>query len=106
MTDNTIDQLLVLIDKELTDYYTVGSLLSGSSADDETSQKANDLPFGLRIGAKRRRLEQPSDTESDENGVKWGLHLRWRSKMIQWQFKGMLETHCFQIFSLRLKSLL
>ena len=99
MTDTTLDQLHVLLKKELTDYSTVSRTLSSHSENDVGSKNA----FGIRIGAKRRRLEQPSETEADENEADKALHTRWRMKMVAWQFKGRQHLKILHPVDTRLK---
>ncbi|CAJ1892776.1 unnamed protein product [Cylindrotheca closterium] len=92
MTDKTnmLDKLRALVKKELTDYATMSSLPSHLSPDVEEEESSNangQRQFSIRIGAKRRRLQQRSDTETDTNEEVRGIHPKWRVKMIQWAFK-------------------
>ena len=88
MTDNTLDKLRILIKKELTDYNVMSILPSNVSFDVEEISSAHGQQFSIRIGAKRRRLQQRSDTETGANEEDRGIHQKWRLKMVQWVFKG------------------
>lgn len=90
MTSNTLDELLVLIEKELTSYNTTSSLPYNLISDFEgaSSSRTNGQRFSVRIGAKRRRLRQPAEAETGANGESRGIRRRLRVKMIEWAFKG------------------